>query len=103
MMNIPSDNQRISSTDSTSFMDTIYGPLSPEYCMYFYYLSMFWFIIFVLSLFTSLYIGITKKKDFSFYLKMLMVSIGYGIFYFQNRLLYSMCVGNNTLKPEQFR
>jgi hypothetical protein len=103
-MNVPSNNQPAPSSDSaSSFMDTVYGPLSQEYCVYFYYLSMFWFIIFVLSLLTSLYVGITKKKDYSFYLKMLMVSIGYGLFYFQNRLLYYMCIGNIALKPEQFR
>jgi len=83
---------------SNSIMDTIYGPLGEEYCIYFYYLSMIGFILLILSVLTSLYVGITKRKDSSFYLKMLMVSIGYGIFYFQNRLLYSMCV-----KAEEFR
>jgi Mg2+ and Co2+ transporter CorA len=103
-MNIPSDNQGALSPDSTSsIMDTIYGPLNQQYCIYFYYLSMIGFILLILSLLTSIYVGITKKKNSSFYLKMLMVSIGYGIFYFQNRLLYSMCVGNGAIKPEQFR
>jgi hypothetical protein len=103
-MNIPSDNQHGPSIDSaSSMMDTIYGPLSQQYCVYFYYLSMIGFILLILSILTSLYVGITRKKDSSFYLKMLMVSIGYGIFYFQNRLLYSMCVGNRALNPEQFR
>ena len=87
---------------SDSIMDTIYGPLSQQYCVYFYYLSIIGFVLLILSLLTSLYVGVTKKKDSSFYMKMLMVSIGYGVFYFQNRLLYSMCVGNSTVAEEQF-
>lgn len=93
----------MNSVPSDSIMDTIYGPLSQQYCVYFYYLSMIGFVLLILSLLTSLYVGITRKKDSSFYMKMLMVSIGYGVFYFQNRLLYSMCIGNSPVKPEQFR
>jgi hypothetical protein len=103
-MNYPSvTNPSPPPAESNSIMDTIYGPLGSEYCIYFYYLSMIGFILLILSVLTSIYVGITKKKDSSFYLKMLMVSIGYGVFYFQNRLLYSMCVGNGVLKEEQFR
>ena len=87
---------------SDSVMDTIYGPLSQQYCVYFYYLSIIGFVLLILSLLTSLYVGVTKKKDSSFYMKMLMVSIGYGVFYFQNRLLYSMCIGNSAVKSETF-
>ena len=74
-----------------SFMDFIYGPLSVDYCVYFYFLSMFGFILLGFTLILSLYIGITKGKNFEYFLKMGMVCIGYGVFYFQNRLLYHMC------------
>jgi hypothetical protein len=73
-------------------MDTIYGPLDRKYCLYFYYLSIIGFVLFILMLLSTLYIGIVKKKDSSFYLSMIIASLGYGIFYFQNRLLYSMCI-----------
>jgi len=36
---------------------------------------------------------IQKKKGYDFFLKAVMVALGYFIFYFQNRLLYSMCIG----------
>jgi len=74
-----------------SFMDFIYGPLSVDYCVYFYFLSMFGFILLGFTLILSLYIGITKGKKFEYFLKMGMVCIGYGVFYLQNRLLYHMC------------
>lgn len=73
-------------------MDTLYGPLDRKYCLYFYFLSILGFVLFVFMLFSILYITIAKKKDSSFYFPMLIASLGYGIFYFQNRLLYSMCI-----------
>jgi hypothetical protein len=74
-----------------SFMDFIYGPLSSDYCVYFYFLSMFGFILLGFTLILSLYIGITKGKKFEYFLKVGFVCIGYAVFYFQNRLLYHMC------------
>jgi hypothetical protein len=41
-----------------------------------------------------LYIGIFKRKDGAFYLQMVMTALLYGIMYFQNRLLHSMCVNS---------
>ena len=77
-----------------NFMDTIYGPLPKDYCLYFYLLSIVGFISMVFTLLVALFIGITKKKDFTFFLKATMAVLAYGILYFQNRLLYSMCVGS---------
>lgn len=73
-------------------MDTLFGPLSSEFCIYFYYLSILGFILLALLLVTTLFIGITKRKGSDFYLHMFTVAIGYAIFYFQNRLLHSMCI-----------
>lgn len=77
-----------------SFMDYIYGPLSVDYCVYFYFLSMFGFILLIFTVILSLYIGITKGKNAEYFWKMAMVCIGYGVFYFQNRLLYHMCASD---------
>jgi small basic protein len=74
-------------------MDTLFGSLSKDYCIYFYYLSILGFIFMAIVLVSSLYIGITKGKGINFYIKMLSIILGYTIFYFQNRLLYSMCSG----------
>lgn len=79
---------------SQNIMNTIYGPLPKDYCMYFYFLSIFGFILMMFTLVVGLFIGIMKKKDFSFYLKTILAVLAYGLFYFQNRLLHSMCVGS---------
>ena len=72
-------------------IDNLFSPLGKEYCQFFYYLSVLGFIFMAIVLLLGLFIGITKKKGFSFYLRMLSLALGYGIFYFQNRLLYTMC------------
>ena len=74
-------------------MDYLYGPLSSDYCFYFYLLSMFGFILFGFTLILSLFIGIRKGKNIDFYFKTGTLSLAYLVFYFQNRLLYSMCSG----------
>ena len=75
-------------------MDYIYGPLSKNYCIYFYLLSVVGFVLLCLAAISMILVGFSKNKSSGFYVQMLMVCIGYGIFYFQNRLLYSMCVGS---------
>ena len=75
----------------SDMFETVFGPLSQQYCLYFYYLSILGFVLFALVILSALSIGISKRKDFSFYLTAFMGSLGYLIFYFQNRLLYSMC------------
>ena len=73
-------------------MDTLFGPLSSEFCIYFYYLSILGFVLLALLIFSSLVVGITKNKGAEFYWQMSTVALGYAIFYFQNRLLHSMCI-----------
>ena len=71
---------------------SIFAPFSNrDFCLWFYFLSIIGFALLFIAVFSALFIGISKKKDFSFYVQMFFVALGYGIFYFQNRLLYSMC------------
>ena len=72
-------------------IDNLFSPLRKEYCHFFYYLSVLGFIFMAIVILSALFIGISKGKGFSFYLRMLSLALGYGIFYFQNRLLYTMC------------
>jgi len=74
--------------------DQLFGPLDRKYCLYFYYLSIFGLLLLVFLVISSLYIALTSKNSGVFGFQMVMVAIGYGIFYFQNRLLYSMCVNS---------
>jgi hypothetical protein len=73
-------------------MDYLFGPLSTDYCLYFYFLSIFGFLLLVIFLFSSLFYGIARRKGVDFYISVISVSIGYAVFYFQNRLLHTMCV-----------
>lgn len=77
-----------------NLLESFFGPLNKDYCLYFYILSIVGFILLTMMLATTLMVGITKRKGIDFYLQSVSVAIAYGIFYFQNRLLYSMCVGN---------
>ena len=77
-----------------NLLESFFGPLNKDYCLYFYILSVVGFILLTMMLATTLMVGITKRKGIDFYLQMFSIALGDGIFYFQNRLLYSMCVGN---------
>lgn len=75
----------------TDIMDKLFGPMHKDFCSYFYYLSVFGFALVVISFITMLRLALTRKRNASFYVNSLMVLLGYGIFYFQNRLLHTMC------------
>jgi uncharacterized membrane protein len=74
------------------FNDTFFGPLGKEYCAWFYFLTVWFFIGLVLIIIPAIFIGITQKKNLEYYIGVLSISIMYLAFYFQNRLLYSMCL-----------
>ena len=74
-------------------LDFVYGPLSSDYCVYFYFLQVYFFISLVLFLATSLYTGISKRKSISYYFSKFILGLVIFFMYFQNRLLYSMCQG----------
>ena len=76
----------------SSIVDNLFGPLPVEYCLYFYFLSIFGFVLLVLFIVPALFYGLTKRKGFDYYMNIIGLSLGYLIFYFQNRLLHSMCV-----------
>jgi hypothetical protein len=74
-------------------VDNLFGPLSKDYCIYFYILSIVGFVLLALFLIPAIFMGIAKRKGIDYYFTILGVSFGYAIFYFQNRLLHSMCMG----------
>ena len=74
-------------------MDNLFGPLGREYCIWFYFLSVLAFISLILFFIPALWRGISTKKDVWYFLGVLAVSFMYGLTYFQNRLLFSMCSG----------
>ena len=79
---------------SNDMMDYIYGPLPKDYCVYFYFLSIFGFILMIFTIVVGIFIGISQKKGSVFFLQVIIATFAYGLFYFQNRLLNSMCVAS---------
>ena len=77
-----------------NLLETLFGPLDKEYCAYFHILYMIGFILLTLLVISTLIIGFSGRKGMGFYLEMLSIALGYAIFYFQNRLLHSMCVAS---------
>lgn len=73
-------------------MEYLFGPLGEEYCVYFYALSIFGFVYLILFIVPAIFYGITNKKtNIMYWVNVLAISLGYFIFYFQNRLLHTMC------------
>jgi len=76
----------------SNILDYIYGPLPKKYCIWFYFLSVVGFVFFILALVSYIILAFKKRRSGTFYLQAFSVLSVYGIFYFQNRLLYGMCV-----------
>ena len=78
------------------FMQDYFGPLGQEYCLYFYILSIIFFILFILSI-----IGVVvalsmnyKKLNTMFVLNSAFLILNTLLAYFVNRLLNTMCVNS---------
>jgi hypothetical protein len=72
-------------------MNTLFGPVSGEYCLYFYYLSILSFFLLAMTIVTGVVSGLQKGKGMYFYLSILGSSATFFISYFVNRLMYSVC------------
>ena len=72
-------------------MNGLFSPLGPDFCLWFYFLSVAAFVFFSFIIVVALFVGITKKKGFMFYYLAFMGALGYLFFYLQNRILFSMC------------
>ena len=77
-------------------MNNYFGPLSKKYCIYFYYLSIFFFIIYVISLisFIAFIVKHYNKVNLAYIINFVMILINTLLGYFVNRLLHSMCMNS---------
>lgn len=78
------------------FMQDYFGPLGQEYCLYFYFLSIIFYILFIMSL-----IGVAggiymnyKKLNTMFVLNSSLLILNTLLAYFVNRLLNTMCMNS---------
>ena len=77
-----------------SFMNTYFGPLGEEYCVYFYALSIICGILFVSSSISIAYFMIMhfKKVNTMFVMNSILLLLNTFLAYIANRLLHTMCV-----------
>lgn len=76
-------------------MNTFFSPLGKEWCLYYFFILVFVFIVSLLAVIASVIEVINlKKKTFTSVLFTLLPILTYAILYFQSRLIYSMCVGS---------
>jgi hypothetical protein len=75
-------------------MNSYFGPLGKEYCVYFYALSIIFGIMLVISLISIVIFCIShyKKIDLMFCVNSFFVLFNLSLGYLANRLLHTMCV-----------
>lgn len=80
-------------SSNNDFMNNYFGPLSRDYCVYFYAMSIFFGFAFVFSLISMIIFFVTnyKKVNMMFIFNGLMVLLNTFLAYFVNRLLNTMC------------
>lgn len=75
---------------------TLFGPLNRKYCLWFYWLSVIFFVYMVIAVLGLVYAVATNKiriMSYKFTGGMIALSMWF-FWYFQNRLLYTMCSGS---------
>jgi len=71
--------------------EIFFSPLSKEYCVFFYLMSVIMFVLLVMTMIGVVFIILKSKKKTDYPLLFSNV-FTLALVYFQNRLLYSMCV-----------
>ena len=69
----------------------LFGPLGKEYCMYFYFMSVFGFLTFIATIISMLYLLLKNKLDSYSMINSITLLISTLLSYFVNRLMYTMC------------
>jgi hypothetical protein len=77
-------------------MKTYFGPLTKDSCLYFLFLSVFFFFVLVFTIMGEVYFIVKHSNQLSFTRVVSGVLLLFNAFiaYFANRLLYTMCTEN---------
>ena len=76
-----------------SLYNTLFSPLSSEYCNFFLYVIIFSFVILITSAIYIIYSLVNKKSNITFAQIMILLFQPL-LLYFVNRLYFSMCVSS---------
>ena len=69
----------------------LFGPLGKEYCIYFYFMSVFAFLTFISTIISMLYLLLKSKLDTYSMINSITLIVSTFLSYFVNRLMYTMC------------
>ncbi len=72
---------------------SLFSPLPSEYCNFFLYVSIFSFVILVVSAIYVIYSLVNKKNNINFAQIMILLFQPL-LLYFVNRLYFSMCINS---------
>ncbi len=80
----------------TNINEYLFGPLSKDWCLYFYFLSILWYVVFLVSLVYLIryFFGKNVKSEVAF--GMLAYSLTVFIMYFEKRILHGMCINSSA-------
>ena len=79
-----------------TIMNSLFGPLGQEYCIYFYFLSIFFFVTFV-GYFLITIVNIIRNPKIvngQMLLNSALLLIYTLVPYYVNRLMYTMCINS---------
>jgi hypothetical protein len=77
-------------------MDAIFGPLDKKYCLFFYYIAIIFFVYMIFVAVSMLYNAVKHTGSTQYYVYSIGLLLSFALSYFQNRILYSMCIGRTT-------
>jgi len=78
-----------------NIVDFLFGPLSKNWCIYFYFLSIIWYVFFLISIIYIVMYIFSKKTNNSVTLGMVIYSITLLLMYIEKRILHGMCINSS--------
>ena len=77
----------------SNFVDMYFGPLNKDSCLYFFAMSVIFFIFLIIALAAQFYVVLKSYKvlNFNLILNAGLVSINLFLIYYVNRIFYTMC------------
>lgn len=70
----------------------LFGPLSQDWCMYFYLFSVFWYVLFIITLISIVFVLFSKKIDNKLLFPLVIYGISVFVNYLEKRILHGMCM-----------
>ena len=80
----------------TDINNYLFGPLSKNWCLYFYFLSVIWYVVFLISVFFLIRYFFEKNMKGNIAFGMFAYSLTVFIMYFEKRILHGMCINSSS-------